>query len=428
MSSNRLAFAALGIACLGAAAGGGYLAMRQNAVPTPAAAQGQQAATPAATTPAASRPVQETEGIVATTKPAAPVTKSAPAAKKADPSTRSASVRDTHAPIARQQQTPPPLTGTWPSSAASQPPAPVPTPAPVELPAPAPPVPQEPVRTPEPPQKTFEELVVTSGSVIGLQTETRLTSETARVEDRVDARVTRDELSKLEEKVHVAEPEAAIIRLKFKDKADKAKLDDRFTKKFLAELSMTQGPGDDEVTFKIRSEVESQIRERAVAQAKDTVSRRVDELGLREASVTTRDEDIIVEVPGSNEQSFRDIKETIRRTARLEFKMVDDAGSSAVFALKPDDLPDGEGIARTAGAAVFAGIEGTRPVLVEVQALVAPALLGTPRRAVVGWDATRLAMILAVLDTRCGLAIGTNDIYLNIAGGLRIVEPAADVA
>jgi DNA repair protein RadA/Sms len=81
-----------------------------------------------------------------------------------------------------------------------------------------------------------------------------------------------------------------------------------------------------------------------------------------------------------------------------------------------------------AGAAVFAGIEGTRPVLVEVQALVAPSPLGTPRRAVVGWDATRLAMIAAVLDARCGLAIGANDIYLNIAGGLRIVEPAADLA
>src|SRR5947208_13713792 len=87
-----------------------------------------------------------------------------------------------------------------------------------------------------------------------------------------------------------------------------------------------------------------------------------------------------------------------------------------------------EAVARTAGAAVFAGIEGTRPVLVEIQALVAPSLLGTPRRAVVGWDATRLAMITAVLDARCGLSVGANDIYLNIAGGLRIVEPAADLA
>ena len=93
-----------------------------------------------------------------------------------------------------------------------------------------------------------------------------------------------------------------------------------------------------------------------------------------------------------------------------------------------DDEPDGDGAGKAAGAAVFAGIEGTRPVLVEVQALVAPSLLGTPRRAVVGWDATRLAMITAVLDARCGLSVGANDIYLNIAGGLRIVEPAADLA
>ena len=89
-----------------------------------------------------------------------------------------------------------------------------------------------------------------------------------------------------------------------------------------------------------------------------------------------------------------------------------------------DDEPGGP----IAGTAVFAGIEGTRPVLVEIQALVAPSLLGTPRRAVVGWDATRLAMITAVLDARCGLSVGANDIYLNVAGGLRIVEPAADLA
>jgi DNA repair protein RadA/Sms len=93
-----------------------------------------------------------------------------------------------------------------------------------------------------------------------------------------------------------------------------------------------------------------------------------------------------------------------------------------------DDAPDQSGSAPVSGTAVFAGIEGTRPVLVEVQALVAPALLGTPRRAVVGWDGTRLAMITAVLDARCGLSVGANDIYLNIAGGLRIVEPAADLA
>ena len=81
-----------------------------------------------------------------------------------------------------------------------------------------------------------------------------------------------------------------------------------------------------------------------------------------------------------------------------------------------------------AGAAVFAGLEGTRPLLVEIQVLLASSALGTPRRAVVGWDGSRLAMILAVLETRCGLHLGAYDVYLNVAGGLRVNEPAADLA
>jgi len=81
-----------------------------------------------------------------------------------------------------------------------------------------------------------------------------------------------------------------------------------------------------------------------------------------------------------------------------------------------------------AGSAVFAGMEGTRPLLIEIQALVSPSPLGTPRRAVVGWDSARLSMILAVLESRCGIKIGANDIYLNVAGGLKISEPAADLA
>lgn len=81
-----------------------------------------------------------------------------------------------------------------------------------------------------------------------------------------------------------------------------------------------------------------------------------------------------------------------------------------------------------AGSVVFAGIEGTRPLLVEIQALVANSPLATPRRAVVGWDSARLAMILAVLDSRAGISFSGQDVYLNIAGGLRITEPAADLA
>ena len=93
---------------------------------------------------------------------------------------------------------------------------------------------------------------------------------------------------------------------------------------------------------------------------------------------------------------------------------------SALF-LSGSDTP-------ASGSAVFAGIEGTRPLLVEIQALVAPSPLGTPRRTVVGWDSGRLAMILAVLDARCGVSFAGLDVYLNVTGGIRISEPAADLA
>jgi DNA repair protein RadA/Sms len=100
--------------------------------------------------------------------------------------------------------------------------------------------------------------------------------------------------------------------------------------------------------------------------------------------------------------------------------LVEVANPSALF------LADRRG--EISGASVFAGMEGTRPVLVEIQALVGPSGFGTPRRAVVGWDSGRLAMVLAVLETRCGLVFGNSDVYLNVAGGLRISEPAADLA
>jgi DNA repair protein RadA/Sms len=94
----------------------------------------------------------------------------------------------------------------------------------------------------------------------------------------------------------------------------------------------------------------------------------------------------------------------------------------------PSELFLGERNASTPGAAVFAGMEGTRPLLVEIQALVAPTTLGTARRAVIGWDSSRLAMVIAVLEAHCGVRLGDCDVYLNVAGGLRINEPAADLA
>lgn len=96
------------------------------------------------------------------------------------------------------------------------------------------------------------------------------------------------------------------------------------------------------------------------------------------------------------------------------------ANPSALF------LSDREG--EVSGSAVFAGMEGSRPMLMEVQALVSLSTMATPRRAVVGGDSARLAMILAVLEARCSITLSDKEVYLNVAGGLRVSEPAADLA
>ncbi len=94
----------------------------------------------------------------------------------------------------------------------------------------------------------------------------------------------------------------------------------------------------------------------------------------------------------------------------------------------PSELFLGNRDEGAAGTVVFAGMEGTRPILVEIQALVTPSPLGTPRRAVVGWDQNRLAMTLAVIEAHGGVRLGQHDVYLNVAGGMKITEPAADLA
>jgi DNA repair protein RadA/Sms len=123
---------------------------------------------------------------------------------------------------------------------------------------------------------------------------------------------------------------------------------------------------------------------------------------------------------------LRGVKNRFGATDEIGVFEMGDGGLSEVR--NPSALFLGESGRRSAGAAVFAGIEGSRPVLVEFQALVAPSVYGTARRAVVGWDAGRLAMVMAVLEARCGLGFSTRDVYLNVAGGLRISEPAADLA
>ncbi len=139
--------------------------------------------------------------------------------------------------------------------------------------------------------------------------------------------------------------------------------------------------------------------------------------------------DAVLSFEGERGYPFRILRGTKNRfgaTDEIGVFEMSDAGLREVK--NPSALFLNEGGERAAGAAVFAGIEGSRPVLVEFQALVAPSAYGTPRRAVVGWDSGRLAMVLAVLEARCGLSFGQRDVYLNVAGGLRITEPAADLA
>ena len=139
--------------------------------------------------------------------------------------------------------------------------------------------------------------------------------------------------------------------------------------------------------------------------------------------------DAVLSFEGEGSHQFR-----ILRAVKNRFGPTDEIGVFEMTGLglrevaNPSELFLSERDLGQPGTAVFAGIEGTRPVLVEIQALVAPTSLGTPRRAVVGWDPSRLSMVLAVLEAHCGVRLGTHDVYLNVAGGLRIHEPAADLA
>jgi DNA repair protein RadA/Sms len=139
--------------------------------------------------------------------------------------------------------------------------------------------------------------------------------------------------------------------------------------------------------------------------------------------------DTVLYFEGERGHAFRILRAVKNRFGPTDeigvFEMTD-KGLSQVT--NPSALFLSERSAPVPGSVVFAGIEGTRPVLVEIQALVAPTSYGTPRRAVIGWDTNRLAMIVAVLEARCGVSLGGRDIYLNVAGGLRITEPAADLA
>ena len=139
--------------------------------------------------------------------------------------------------------------------------------------------------------------------------------------------------------------------------------------------------------------------------------------------------DTVLYFEGQSGNQFR-----ILRSVKNRFGPTDEIG---VFEMRYEGLQQVENASAlflsdrdrgAPGTSVFAGMEGTRPILVELQALVAPSLLSMPRRAVVGWDPNRLAMLIAVVEARCGTRLGAHDVYLNVAGGLKLGDPAADLA
>ncbi len=139
--------------------------------------------------------------------------------------------------------------------------------------------------------------------------------------------------------------------------------------------------------------------------------------------------DAVLYFEGDRSHHFRILRGVKNRFGATDeigvFEMVE-AGLSEVP--NPSELFLADRRGDVAGAVVFAGIEGSRPVLVEIEALVAPSSLASPRRNVVGWDSSRLAMLIAVLEARCGVPLSGRDIFLNVAGGLKISETAADMA
>ncbi|MBV1897375.1 MAG: DNA repair protein RadA [Rhodobacteraceae bacterium] len=139
--------------------------------------------------------------------------------------------------------------------------------------------------------------------------------------------------------------------------------------------------------------------------------------------------DTVLYFEGERGHQFRILRAVKNRFGPAdEIGVFEMTGAGLAEVLNPSALFLSERGEPSPGSVVFAGIEGTRPVLVELQALVAPSPHSQPRRAVVGWDGSRLAMILAVLEARCGIPFTGLDVYLNVAGGMKISEPAADLA
>ena len=139
--------------------------------------------------------------------------------------------------------------------------------------------------------------------------------------------------------------------------------------------------------------------------------------------------DVVLQFEGDQNYSYR-----ILRTLKNRFGSTDEIG---IYAMEdgglrevpnPSELLISQNTDRLSGSSIAASIEGQRPLMIETQALVTPSVYGTPQRSATGFDFRRLSMLLAVLEKRCGLAFGMNDVFLNIAGGLKVADPSIDLS
>jgi DNA repair protein RadA/Sms len=139
--------------------------------------------------------------------------------------------------------------------------------------------------------------------------------------------------------------------------------------------------------------------------------------------------DVVLQFEGDQHYAYR-----ILRTLKNRFGSTDEIGIYAMDAhglreiSNPSELLISPNEDKLSGSAIAASVEGLRPLLIETQALVSPAIYGTPQRSATGFDLRRLSMLLAVLEKRCGLAFGQNDVFLNIAGGIKVTDPSIDLA
>ena len=139
--------------------------------------------------------------------------------------------------------------------------------------------------------------------------------------------------------------------------------------------------------------------------------------------------DVVLQFEGDRHHAYRMLRAAKNRfgtTAELGIYEMTGEGLSAVD--HPSEVLLGERGSAESGSAVAVSIQGARPLLVEIQALVSTAVYGTPQRSGTGFDLRRLNMLLAVLEKRCGFKLGVLDVFLNLAGGLKIQDPANDLA